>query len=60
MFFSFWKMRKDAVKNGIIGDRPFAPATEGALPLHKDVYFIVTVILGVVVTTFSLVWGIMR
>ena len=60
MFFSFWKMRKDAVKNGIIGDRPFAPATEGALPLHKDVYFIVTVILGVVVTIFSLVWGIMR
>ena len=60
MFFSFWKLRKDAVKKGIIQDRPFAPATEMALPLHKDVFFIVTVILGVAVTIFSLVWGIMR
>ena len=60
MFFSFWQMRKNAVKKGIIADKPFAPSAEGALPLHKDVYFIVTVILGVVVTIFSLVWGIMR
>ena len=53
-------MRKNAVKKGIIADKPFAPSAEGALPLHKDVYFIVTVILGAVVTIFSLVWGIMR
>ena len=60
MFFSFWKLRRDAVKNGVIQDRPFAPATEMALPLRKDVFFIVTVVLGVVVTVFSLVWGILR
>lgn len=60
MFFSFWKIRKDSVKNGVIKDKLFAPATEVALPLHKDAYFIATVILGVVATTFSLVWGILK
>jgi hypothetical protein len=60
MFFSFWKLRKDAVKKGIIGDKPFAPATEMALPLHKDIYFIITVVLGTVATIFSFVWGVMR
>ena len=60
MFFSFWKLRRDAVKKGVIQDKLFAPATEMALPLHKDVYFIITVILGVVATIFSLVWGILR
>ena len=60
MFFSFWKLRKDAVKKGTIQEKIFAPATEIAVPLHKDVYFIITVVLGVAVTIFSLVWGIMR
>ena len=60
MFFSFWKLRKDSVKKGIIGDKPFAPATEMALPLHKDIYFIITVVLGTVATIFSFVWGVMR
>ena len=60
MFFSFWKIRKDSVKAGRLEDKVFAPATEMAVPLRKDVYFIVTVILGVVVTVFSLVWGILR
>ena len=60
MFFSFWKLRKDGVKKGIIKEKAFAPATELALPLHKDIYFIVTVILGVVATVFSFVWGIIR
>ena len=60
MFFSFWKIRRDGVKKGVIGDKAFAPATEVALPLRKDVYFIVTVVLGVVATAFSLVWGILK
>lgn len=60
MFFSFWKIRRDGVRKGVIADKIFAPATEVALPLRKDVYFIVTVVLGVVATAFSLVWGILK
>ena len=55
----FYLLRKDAVKNGIIGARPFEPAVE-AKPLRTDIPFILTVLLGVGATLFSLVWGLMR
>lgn len=53
-------MRKDAVKKGIIDQTPFGGASADALPLRKDAILIVTVLVGVAATLFSLVWGIMR
>ena len=50
----------DSVKNGIIPAQPFAKNKEGALALHKDVLLYVIIALGVVATTFTLVWGIIR
>lgn len=53
------RMRKDAVKAGAVNPESFY-VPDDVLPLYKDVPFMVTVALGVAVTTFSLVWGIMR
>ena len=60
MVFMFKRMRDDSVKNGIIPAQPFAKNKEGALALHKDVLLYVIIALGVVATTFTLVWGIIR
>ena len=54
----FIRMRKDAVKNGIIGEQPFENTCDK--PIYKDIPFILTVVLGVGATAFSLVWGLMR
>ena len=51
-------MRKEAVKCGRVSDVPFAKTQ--ALPLYKDLMFWLTVVVGVVATVFSLVWGILR
>ncbi len=56
----FYFMRKDAVKKEIISPIPFDKAQEGAIPIHKDIPFILTVLVGVVATIFSLVWGLVR
>lgn len=50
-------MRKGAVARGELSPRFVSPAAEGTLPLYKDVFFLVTVALGIAVTTFSLVWN---
>lgn len=60
MIFLFKRMRKDAVKNGIVTEAIPMRADVSALPLKKDVFFICTVIIGVAATIFTLVWGILR
>lgn len=60
MVFMFLRMRKTAVKAGSIEGAPFAPVTAEVKPLYKDIPFILTVVLGVGATLFSLIWGIMR
>lgn len=52
------EMRKGAVKRGELAPRFVSPAAEGALPLYKDAFFLITIALGTAVTTFSLVWNI--
>ncbi len=59
MTLLFIRMRKDAAKRGLVPAEPFAKV-EGAKPLYKDIPFILTVVIGVGATLFSLVWGIMR
>ncbi|MCM1305911.1 MAG: CPBP family intramembrane metalloprotease [Bacteroides sp.] len=59
MALIYYAMRKNAVKDGIIDPRPFAPV-EGVKPVYKDIPFILTVVIGVGATTFSLVWGLLR
>ena len=54
----FYAMRKEAVKQGRIDDAPFKKTD--ALPIKYDLVFMLTVIVGVAATVFSLVWGIMR
>ncbi len=56
----FYFMRKDAVKKEIISPIPFDKAQDGAIPIRKDIPFILTVLVGVVATIFSLVWGLVR
>ncbi len=60
MAFLFYRMRKDAVRNEIINDVPFAKNSKGAIPLHKDVILYATIFIGVSATIFTLVWGILR
>ncbi len=55
----FWRMRKDAVMLGLVGNVPFEKPKDGTI-LLKDGFFIATVVLGIGATIFSLVWGIMR
>lgn len=52
-------IRKNAVKAGRIPKRAFEEP-EDKYPRHKDPMFIITVVVGVAATIFSLVWGIMR
>lgn len=59
MVLMFLRMRKDAVKNNVINGAPFERQI-GVTPLYKDVPFIATVVVGVVATLFSFVWGMMR
>ena len=59
MVLMFLRMRKDAVKNGIISGVPFETQT-GVAPLSKDIPFILTIVIGVLATLFSFVWGMMR
>ncbi len=55
----FWRMRKDAVKAGLVGEIPFEKPKDNTI-LVKDGFFIATVVLGIGATVFSLVWGILR
>lgn len=55
----FAAMRKDAVKKGIVNENRLFEKTD-ALPLYKDIPFIITVLVGIAATSFSFVWGIMR
>ena len=60
MVFMFKRMRDEAVQKEIIPQKPFAKNMEGALPLHKDVFLYVTILIGIGATIFTLVWGIIR
>jgi len=62
LFFMFSRLRRDAAKKGIVDDnRIFENKTIGTIkPLHKDVFFILCILIGIAATTFSLVWGLMR
>lgn len=59
MVLIYYAMRKDAVKKGIIGARPFEPAV-GVKPVYKDIPFILVTVIGVGAAAFSLAWGLMR
>lgn len=59
MLLLFWRMRKDALKNGMISGAPF-DAVQRVKPLHEDIPFILIIIIGVFATLFSFVWGMMR
>jgi len=52
-------LRKRAVKRGIIGGKYFECELDKK-PLYKDIPFLITVVIGVGATIFTLVWGIMR
>lgn len=60
MVLLFVRMRKDAVKDGIVSEIPFAKADASVMPLHKDGMLWATIILGVAATVFSFVWGVLR
>lgn len=55
----FILMRREAVKKEIISGALFE-TPEDTLPLYKDIPFILTVVIGVGATLFSLIWGVMR
>lgn len=55
----FFIMRKDAQKKERISSVPFESASD-ALPLHKDLPFMLTVAVGIAATIFSFVWGMAR
>lgn len=55
--FALNGMRRRKVRAGELSPRFPSPAAAEALPLYKDVPFLVVAALGVVVTAFSLVWG---
>ncbi|MDE5602134.1 MAG: CPBP family intramembrane metalloprotease [Clostridia bacterium] len=59
MVLMFLRMRKDAVKNEIISGVWFE-TNSSVVPLSKDVPFILTIVIGVLATLFSFVWGMMR
>lgn len=54
----FWILRNEAVKKGRIDSKPFKDTK--TYPLVQDLLFWLIVAVGVVATTFSLVWGILR
>lgn len=56
----FFLMRKNCVKEERISAVPFEMAEEGVKPLYKDIPFILTVVMGVIATLFSFVWGMTR
>lgn len=60
LIFMFMRMRRDAVKGGLVDERPFAPSLADTKPLYADIPFIITVVLGIGATAFSLAWGLMR
>lgn len=55
----FFIMRKDAQKKERILSVPFESASD-ALPLPKDLPFMLTVAVGIAATIFSFVWGMAR
>lgn len=55
----FARMRKDAVKRGVVKENILFEKTD-AMPLYKDIPFIVCTLTGIAATVFSLVWGMMR
>jgi len=55
----FYSLREIAVKKQIIIDTPFYINFDEK-PLYKDAMFLLTVLVGIIATVFSLVWGIMR
>lgn len=52
----FRVLRQDAVKQGRLPVKTYEKPWVGAIPLHRDVPFIVTVCVGVCATAFSFVW----
>lgn len=53
-----WRMRKDAEAHGRVPKTPFLDTD--TLLLVKDPMFVLTVAVGIVATTFSFVWGMLR
>jgi membrane protease YdiL (CAAX protease family) len=58
MVVLFRRMRGDAVRRGDIS--PNGKPSGDAIPLRRDAYFIATVVIGVIATVFSYVWGMLR
>ncbi len=60
LLLMFVLMRKIAVKSQTISSVPFERVTLDVKPLSKDIFFIITVLVGVIATAFSFVWGMTR
>lgn len=58
MVWLFKRMRRDSLLRGDITID--GNGSKDAVPLHRDAYFIVTVIIGIAATVFSYVWGFIR
>lgn len=60
LLLCFVAMRKNAQKAEIISAVPFERVSLEIKPLSRDMFFIITVIVGVIATAFSFVWGMTR
>ncbi len=60
MIFTFYRMRKDAVKDGIISGIKFEKPVLKKQSALENLPLIMTIIVGVVATLFSFVWGMTR
>lgn len=53
-------MRKNAVKSEVISSVAFDKPDVCVKPLSKDIFFILTVVMGIIATAFSFAWGMTR
>lgn len=60
LLICFVAMRKNAVKSDIVTGTAFERVSLDVKPLSRDIFFIITVIVGIVATVFSFVWGMTR
>lgn len=58
LIIMFMRMRKEAEQKEIVSHELLSKVDER--PMYKDAYFISTVVVGIVATIFTLVWGIWR
>ncbi len=60
LFLIFYYLRKQSIKERNVSEDIIDLGECDALPLKKDIYFIVVATIGSVATIFSFVWGLLR